>query len=96
MEESITCKVCAEEFSDEDGLIPRILTACGHSFCETCLKKLQNKTYVAKKAYLEGIDGKYRKKVTKSVQYSITCPKCKTRTISDFPSRVPYQRTMAT
>lgn len=74
MEEAITCKVCAEKFCDEDGLIPRILTACGHSFCESCLKKLQKSTS----------SGTSRRAM--SYQYTIKCPKCKTETISDKPS----------
>ncbi|XP_028405027.1 tripartite motif-containing 13-like [Dendronephthya gigantea] len=90
MEEAITCKICAEKFCDKDGLIPRILTACGHSFCESCLNKLQKKAYITKDSYSKdstsSITIRYKKTTQRCWQYEIKCPKCKTKTISDKPS----------
>ena len=86
MEGTIICNVCSEEFSSEGGHIPRILTACGHSFCETCLRKLENKKSVRKPTYAYVGNSKYRKEDKSENQYAIKCPTCKRETISDFSS----------
>lgn len=42
MEEAAGCAVCFELFKEEEGRLPRLLH-CGHSFCENCLAKLNEK-----------------------------------------------------
>ena len=87
MEQAMTCNVCSETFSNSSGRIPRILTACGHSFCETCLMKLQNKESVSKyENVYEGGSINRKRKVDKVDQYSIRCPNCKKETVSKLPS----------
>jgi len=39
--ENIICSICNSEY-DEDVKIPRILTQCGHTFCEICISTLIN------------------------------------------------------
>uniref|UniRef100_A0A8R1I9M6 RING-type domain-containing protein n=1 Tax=Caenorhabditis japonica TaxID=281687 RepID=A0A8R1I9M6_CAEJA len=34
-----TCDICTLEF--DDNVIPRFLTACGHSFCQRCIKQMK-------------------------------------------------------
>ena len=34
-----SCSICFEPY-DQDVVVPRILTACGHTFCEPCLSSL--------------------------------------------------------
>jgi hypothetical protein len=31
------CPICLEPYSAVRGVVPRMLVACGHSFCEACL-----------------------------------------------------------
>ena len=33
-----SCPICFELFGD--GIVPRVLVGCGHSFCEVCLDKM--------------------------------------------------------
>jgi hypothetical protein len=32
-----SCSICMEPYSAAGGVVPRMLVACGHSFCEACL-----------------------------------------------------------
>uniref|UniRef100_A0A1I7TS60 RING-type domain-containing protein n=1 Tax=Caenorhabditis tropicalis TaxID=1561998 RepID=A0A1I7TS60_9PELO len=34
------CQICQREFAEEDDLVPRILTECGHTLCTHCAKKI--------------------------------------------------------
>ncbi|CAL2033241.1 unnamed protein product [Caenorhabditis brenneri] len=34
------CQICQREFTDDDDLVPRILTECGHSLCTNCAKQI--------------------------------------------------------
>ena len=35
-----SCPICMEPYSATSGVVPRILVACGHDFCEACLDKM--------------------------------------------------------
>ena len=35
--EGLSCSICMEPYSTAGGVVPRILVACGHDFCEACL-----------------------------------------------------------
>ncbi|XP_042873937.1 uncharacterized protein LOC122254345 isoform X2 [Penaeus japonicus] len=41
LENEITCSVCSEVYSEEDGREPVMLPECGHTFCRECLISLQ-------------------------------------------------------
>jgi hypothetical protein len=45
----LACTICLEPYSVADGVVPRILIACGHSFCEVCLDRMLQ-PLVAKKS----------------------------------------------
>jgi hypothetical protein len=32
-----SCSICLEPYSAAGGVVPRMLVACGHDFCEACL-----------------------------------------------------------
>lgn len=34
------CQICQREFTDDDDLVPRILTECGHSLCTNCAMQI--------------------------------------------------------
>ena len=38
MDSEIICFICEEEYQEDNP--PRLLTGCGHSYCEGCLKKI--------------------------------------------------------
>jgi hypothetical protein len=33
-----SCQICFENYGE--GVVPRILTSCGHTFCEGCLSQM--------------------------------------------------------
>jgi hypothetical protein len=35
-----SCAICMEPYSAAAGVVPRMLVACGHSFCEACLDRM--------------------------------------------------------
>ncbi|EFO84330.1 hypothetical protein CRE_20496 [Caenorhabditis remanei] len=40
--ESLECKLCLLQFSEEkEDLIPRILTTCGHTICQSCVNQIK-------------------------------------------------------
>ena len=38
MENDLTCPLCSKEYKDDN--LPRLLTLCGHTYCENCIKSL--------------------------------------------------------
>lgn len=36
------CQICEREFNEENDLIPRILTECGHTLCTECITKISS------------------------------------------------------
>ncbi|ULU04200.1 hypothetical protein L5515_013322 [Caenorhabditis briggsae] len=34
------CQICEREFTEDDDLIPRILSECGHTLCTECIRKI--------------------------------------------------------
>ena len=35
-----SCSICMEPYSAAGGVVPRMLVACGHAFCEACLDRM--------------------------------------------------------
>jgi len=35
-----SCSICMEPYSAAGGVVPRMLVACGHDFCEVCLDEM--------------------------------------------------------
>jgi hypothetical protein len=35
MESELNCQTCTNEYREDN--LPRLLTACGHTYCENCL-----------------------------------------------------------
>ena len=35
-----SCSICMEPYSAAGGVVPRMLVACGHDFCESCLDEM--------------------------------------------------------
>ena len=35
-----SCAICMEPYSAAGGVVPRMLVACGHAFCEACLDRM--------------------------------------------------------
>jgi hypothetical protein len=40
----LTCPLCNKEYKDEN--LPRLLTTCGHTYCENCIKSLMKPIYL--------------------------------------------------
>lgn len=38
MDSELICPLCEDEYQEDNP--PRLLTGCGHSYCEACLKKI--------------------------------------------------------
>jgi hypothetical protein len=38
--ERLSCSICMEPYSAAGGVVPRMLVACGHDFCESCLDEM--------------------------------------------------------
>ena len=80
----ISCEVCAEPFTHNEGYVPRVLP-CGHTFCEGCIEKLQT---IKRHKQDHG-----RRLVT--FNYSVSCPRCMNETVlnkcsSTLPKNYSY------
>ncbi|CAB4009380.1 tripartite motif-containing 13 [Paramuricea clavata] len=80
----ISCEVCAEQFTHNEGYVPRVLP-CGHTFCESCIEKLKT---IKRHKQDHG-----RRLVT--FDYSVSCPRCMNETVlnkcsSTLPKNYSY------
>ena len=66
---AVFCEVCAEKFAHIEGRVPRVLS-CGHTFCESCIEKLDRWKIICKESKL----------FTYLESFRVSCPRCKNKT----------------